>query len=207
MPSGSQEEIELSTNTDDANGINNNKSAFYERKRQSKPIRVLTVLAYVLSVSLAAIILSAYYVFMWEGKPSLAYHSCAPADLENETENKINDNHSKIIPDKPRTKFTDELLRNAMKNSTKNKNRTQEQALMLSSEMKSTVIRNTDESSNEISQVTMNVEETMYLTTPTEENSTWLPEIENDFEGDYNDFKTEPIFIKKLFGYRKVKVK
>lgn len=38
-------------------------------KKKSKTIRVLTVLAYILSVSLAAILLSIYYVFVWDGQP------------------------------------------------------------------------------------------------------------------------------------------
>ncbi|GLH04544.1 Uncharacterized protein GBIM_10233 [Gryllus bimaculatus] len=37
-------------------------------REKSKVIRVLTVLAYVLSVSLAAIMLSLYYVFLWDPK-------------------------------------------------------------------------------------------------------------------------------------------
>lgn len=40
-------------------------------KPPSKMIRVLTVFAYVLSVSLTAIMLSIYYIFIWEGKPHL----------------------------------------------------------------------------------------------------------------------------------------
>lgn len=42
--------------------------ALYERKRDKKSVRVLTVLIYVFSVSLAAIMLSLYYVFFWEPK-------------------------------------------------------------------------------------------------------------------------------------------
>lgn len=41
-------------------------------KPKQKLIRVLTVLAYILSVSMAAILLSIYYVFMWDGQPTLA---------------------------------------------------------------------------------------------------------------------------------------
>lgn len=37
----------------------------YESKKNQRTVRVLTVCAYVFSVSLAAIILSAYYVFIW----------------------------------------------------------------------------------------------------------------------------------------------
>ncbi|XP_030762531.1 uncharacterized protein LOC115887283 isoform X2 [Sitophilus oryzae] len=40
-------------------------------KDKPKAIRVLTVMAYVLSVSMAAILLSIYYIFMWQGRPHL----------------------------------------------------------------------------------------------------------------------------------------
>ncbi|XP_023938822.1 uncharacterized protein LOC112046439 isoform X1 [Bicyclus anynana] len=42
--------------------------ALYERKRDKKTVRVLTVIVYVFCVSLAAIMLSLYYVFFWEPK-------------------------------------------------------------------------------------------------------------------------------------------
>lgn len=42
--------------------------ALYERKRDKKTVRVLTVIIYVFCVSLAAIMLSLYYVFFWEPK-------------------------------------------------------------------------------------------------------------------------------------------
>lgn len=38
----------------------------YESKQNQRTIRVLTVCMYVLCVSLAAIILSVYYIFLWE---------------------------------------------------------------------------------------------------------------------------------------------
>lgn len=38
----------------------------YEQKAVSKVVRVLTVLAYLLSVSLAAILLSVYYICVWK---------------------------------------------------------------------------------------------------------------------------------------------
>jgi hypothetical protein len=44
------------------------KDKLYEPKKVRKVIRVLTVMAYVLSVSLAAIMLSLYYVFLWDPK-------------------------------------------------------------------------------------------------------------------------------------------
>lgn len=49
-------------------------SALYERKHNQKALKVLTVAAYILFVSMAAIILSFYYVFIWDPttKPVLA---------------------------------------------------------------------------------------------------------------------------------------
>ncbi|CAG9860458.1 unnamed protein product [Phyllotreta striolata] len=49
----------------------NSKDAFFDSKPKPKIIRILTVLAYILSVSMAAIILSVYYIFMWHGEPHL----------------------------------------------------------------------------------------------------------------------------------------
>ncbi|XP_046491258.1 uncharacterized protein [Neodiprion pinetum] len=42
------------------------KDKLYEPKHRQKLVRVLTVVAYVISVSLAAIILSLYYMFIWK---------------------------------------------------------------------------------------------------------------------------------------------
>ncbi|XP_039281505.1 putative transmembrane protein INAFM2 isoform X1 [Nilaparvata lugens] len=44
----------------------NTKDRMYEPKPNQKAVRVLTVIAYVFSVSLAAITLSLYYVFLWK---------------------------------------------------------------------------------------------------------------------------------------------
>ncbi|XP_069977233.1 putative transmembrane protein INAFM2 isoform X2 [Penaeus vannamei] len=44
------------------------KESKYEPKQNKKIIRLLTVIAYVISVSMAAIILSLYYVFLWDPK-------------------------------------------------------------------------------------------------------------------------------------------
>lgn len=41
----------------------------YEANKTSKFIRVLTVCAYLICVSLAAIMLSIYYIFLWDPKP------------------------------------------------------------------------------------------------------------------------------------------
>ncbi|KAF5303617.1 hypothetical protein FQA39_LY09864 [Lamprigera yunnana] len=296
MPTESREEIELSNNFDNVSNVNNNKSAFYERKRQSKVVRVLIVLAYVLSVSLAAIILSAYYVFVWDGKPKLSYQICEQGEMDHGRTNHSHDNRTDIvIPDFVRYKkissesrILDVFTRNGneRKSTTTPVKRTSGiiasqincetiqwskssstdgnvkfageeakdrlyepkhkkkvvrvltvvayiffvslAAIMLSlyyvfiwnghqrESMKPrnvvvhipTKCDNDNNISKEVIRPTTSYEDTTsYVTTPQEENSTWLPDLENDFEGDYNDFKTEPIFIKKLFGYRKVKVK
>ncbi|XP_050308487.1 uncharacterized protein LOC126744931 [Anthonomus grandis grandis] len=44
------------------------KDRLYEPKHKKKLVRVLTVVAYVFFVSLAAIMLSLYYVFLWNGE-------------------------------------------------------------------------------------------------------------------------------------------
>ncbi|KAJ9589818.1 hypothetical protein L9F63_009667 [Diploptera punctata] len=44
------------------------KDKMYEPKQTKRLIRVLTVIAYMFSVSLAAIMLSVYYVFLWNPK-------------------------------------------------------------------------------------------------------------------------------------------
>lgn len=44
------------------------KDRLYEPKHKKKVVRVLTVVAYVFFVSLAAIMLSLYYVFLWDEK-------------------------------------------------------------------------------------------------------------------------------------------
>ena len=42
------------------------KDRLYEAKQNQKAIRILTVAAYVLCVSLVAIMLSLYYIFLWD---------------------------------------------------------------------------------------------------------------------------------------------
>lgn len=44
------------------------KGRLYDTKRNKKIVRLMTVMAYVFSVSLAAIMLSLYYVFLWDPK-------------------------------------------------------------------------------------------------------------------------------------------
>ncbi|PSN35522.1 hypothetical protein C0J52_23802 [Blattella germanica] len=56
------------------------KDKMYEPKHTKKLVRVLTVVAYIFSVSLAAIMLSVYYVFLWNPKdiPHRAVHLTTP---------------------------------------------------------------------------------------------------------------------------------
>ncbi|KAJ8973527.1 hypothetical protein NQ317_014252 [Molorchus minor] len=49
------------------------KDRLYEPKHKKKLVRVLTVVAYVFFVSLAAIMLSLYYVFLWNGDQKAKY--------------------------------------------------------------------------------------------------------------------------------------
>lgn len=51
------------------------KDHLYEPKPNKKAIRILTVAAYVFCVSLAAIILSIFYVFIWDPtvKPTIIH--------------------------------------------------------------------------------------------------------------------------------------
>lgn len=50
------------------------KDRLYEPKHKKKLVRVLTVVAYLFLVSLAAIMLSLYYVFLWNGGNSSQQH-------------------------------------------------------------------------------------------------------------------------------------
>lgn len=55
----------------------NSAEKLYESKKNQRTMRVLTVLAYILTVSLAAIVLSAYYIFLW--RPASHTYNAAPA--------------------------------------------------------------------------------------------------------------------------------
>lgn len=60
----------------------NTKTKMASSKSNKKWIRLATVLAYVLAVSLAAIVLAIYYIFVWDpssGQPSYPQHSTTPA--------------------------------------------------------------------------------------------------------------------------------
>lgn len=60
IPSGSRSEIHFPGGNQDP------PSKMYESKKNKKIIRFMTVLAYMFSVSLAAIVLSLYYIFLWD---------------------------------------------------------------------------------------------------------------------------------------------
>ncbi|XP_018328916.1 uncharacterized protein LOC108739496 isoform X2 [Agrilus planipennis] len=72
------------------------KDRMYEPKEKKKLVRVLTVIAYIFFVSLAAIMLSLYYVFIWKGSQRDFYKprtfvvtlptKCSHADAEPEAE-------------------------------------------------------------------------------------------------------------------------
>ena len=57
----------------------------YKQKPASKVVRVLTVLAYLLSVSLAAILLSVYYVCVWRS-PEVALEAEPSARRDNRSQ-------------------------------------------------------------------------------------------------------------------------
>jgi hypothetical protein len=59
------------------------KDKLYEPKHMKKVVRVLTVVAYVFTVSLAAIMLSVYYVFLWNPKdvPHRTVHLTTPTPI------------------------------------------------------------------------------------------------------------------------------
>ncbi|XP_031327373.1 uncharacterized protein LOC116158687 isoform X2 [Photinus pyralis] len=215
MSQNQQEEIELSS-TQPADILiiaKPSKSTFYGRKQQSKLVRCLTVLAYVLSVSLAAIILSVYYIFVWEGKPSLSYNSYLRTGSHYAFDNKSY--HRKIA--------TKELQRSRVFNgidsaslvinTIQEMQNTHEQNASENSsysQLESTTYTGNKNVSNEAPRAideTLHFEEASYVTVPSEENSTWLPEESDNFDGDYNEFQTEPIFIKRLFGYHKARIK
>ncbi|XP_059611235.1 putative transmembrane protein INAFM1 [Phlebotomus argentipes] len=54
------------------------KDRLYEPKPNKKAIRILTVAAYVLCVSLAAIMLSLYYIFLWDPTVKPSMHAKVP---------------------------------------------------------------------------------------------------------------------------------
>ncbi|KAJ8925399.1 hypothetical protein NQ315_009231 [Exocentrus adspersus] len=68
------------------------KDRLYEPKHKKKLVRVMTVIAYVFFVSLAAIMLSLYYVFLWNGDQKIAtkYVTSSPKLQRQFLSNKCN---------------------------------------------------------------------------------------------------------------------
>ncbi|XP_015439690.1 PREDICTED: uncharacterized protein LOC107194563 [Dufourea novaeangliae] len=80
----------------------------YESQGHKKLIRFVTVVAYMFSVSFVAIVLSAYYLFLWEppnprllrrpvhlsGEPDVQFLLADPPVLTNRSEHSIKNNHT-----------------------------------------------------------------------------------------------------------------
>ncbi|KAK6638562.1 hypothetical protein RUM43_006829 [Polyplax serrata] len=64
---------------------NDNKVKMYEPKHRRKLVRVLTVVAYVFSVSLAAIILSLFYMFIYSPGKSSVLNGHDAANMYNDS--------------------------------------------------------------------------------------------------------------------------
>jgi hypothetical protein len=116
---GSGGSIKQHTNSSLPNGIKfageESKDKMYEPKHTKKLVRVLTVVAYVFSVSIAAIMLSVYYVFLWNPKdihhrplhlttptPIASPATACPQNigatlLEQKTQGKIYEFHFKML--------------------------------------------------------------------------------------------------------------
>uniref|UniRef100_A0A1B6DRM1 Transmembrane protein INAFM2 n=1 Tax=Clastoptera arizonana TaxID=38151 RepID=A0A1B6DRM1_9HEMI len=62
------------------------KDKLYEPKRNQKAVRVFTVVAYVFSVSLAAIMLSTYYTLLWQPRNVNTTQSYHPIKYLNASE-------------------------------------------------------------------------------------------------------------------------
>jgi hypothetical protein len=83
----SDEGASVDSETQDANDMKYSTAEaaangkLYGPKKIRKIVRVLTVIAYVLSVSLAAIILSLYYLFLWDPKISTMAKGGTPMAL------------------------------------------------------------------------------------------------------------------------------
>ncbi|XP_075223763.1 trp-interacting inaF-D [Lycorma delicatula] len=62
----------------------NTKDRMYEPKHHQKAVRVLTVVAYIFFVSLAAIMLSLYYVFLYNPPPPQPSYNMSASPNDNE---------------------------------------------------------------------------------------------------------------------------
>uniref|UniRef100_A0A6P7GEQ2 Uncharacterized protein LOC114341470 n=1 Tax=Diabrotica virgifera virgifera TaxID=50390 RepID=A0A6P7GEQ2_DIAVI len=106
---------DINTDTTDSR---NSKDAFFDPKPKPKMIRVLTVLAYVLSVSMAAIFLSIYYIFMWNGEPHLGAHKSVSLNFSSigESDNRLNVSlHLDTVPQALERKAVAEIVNDTRK--------------------------------------------------------------------------------------------
>ena len=86
----------------------------YEPKEHKKMVRILTVVAYVICVSMAAIVLSLYYVFLWD--PDMTkYRDVAETDCDVLIQKmKLDAKYTKIAV-KDRQNYADKLMHDANK--------------------------------------------------------------------------------------------
>ncbi|XP_015188022.1 PREDICTED: uncharacterized protein LOC107072529 [Polistes dominula] len=74
---GSSGESGAQDSGDNAGDVKDVNASLYEDKGPKKIVRIITVMAYMFSVSFVAIVLSAYYVFLWEPPNPRLMHSPA----------------------------------------------------------------------------------------------------------------------------------
>ncbi|XP_059475118.1 putative transmembrane protein INAFM2 [Neocloeon triangulifer] len=84
-PQGPQPQTTVAPHNDIKLAGEESKERMYESKHHKKVVRVLTVFAYVLSVSMAAIMLSLYYVFLWDPSSTRNITQRATAPLSRPT--------------------------------------------------------------------------------------------------------------------------
>lgn len=75
--SGCQESSSAGGSPGDAAAVKDLNASIYESKEPKKIVRIITVLAYMFSVSFVAIVLSAYYLFLWEPPNPRLMHGTA----------------------------------------------------------------------------------------------------------------------------------
>lgn len=75
--SGCQESSSAGGSPGDAAAVKDLNASIYESKEPKKIVRIITVLAYMFSVSFVAIVLSVYYLFLWEPPNPRLMHGTA----------------------------------------------------------------------------------------------------------------------------------
>ncbi|KAG5890149.1 hypothetical protein JTB14_010167 [Gonioctena quinquepunctata] len=200
----SQEDINPDSSPDTPSA-KNSKDAFFDPKPKPKIIRVLTVLAYVLSVSMAAILLSIYYIFMWDGKPHIGAQVSGPDLFERtnlsseEVEFQTHPNYQYVLPQDTANSFhSAEKNRSlSLTDSLTRHHQLEENDTDVTSSY-STSFTSIFGTTTEMQQQFIAVESEQlraYTTSPTtEENTTYS----NDYES--LEVGKNSIFIKKLMG-------